>query len=789
MKIKKIVFLALCIICPEVLAAIFDVSPSDRSKQYLGTIFGGSVGNISLSGDFNPTLSLMFERFNFIIVTVGITMLSYTGIMSVINTAREGEAMGKKLSLWVPLRSILGMLLMVPGPTSGYSIVQMTVLWIVLNGVGAANQVWGVVLDQLARGVQATGTIEMKLHPNDLKPTATKILYASVCMSSINNYMTNLFSPTGPLRNQSKVRLYTQRFIDYSLPTAASYAEVPDNTTITRSAIVNVGIQDAADPNLQSLCGSFTVTATLTKQPACNPANGTICPNVNTTFNTATLAKKLNIKIAALSAMFTALEPAAQILADPNPITDQFTPPDPGYMSAAGTAYLGQLSQLATGLQVAATPLSGNAWEQTLTPPQPTNIYQIIKSLGWIHAGSYYYTMARSTIATLDPETIPPFQGPTANPEPPSPTISGTSQSDISADITLPAALNNIINKAGSMQTKYGPLTNKAILVTGINRAYNYTLTDSGIASGANALTVGNRDTGNGIMNALVNTIGSAIRNPMLNYLSKISNNGTDDPLLSIGQFGSDLMLVGETSVFAGLIIALGISLGSSAVSCMSPFAWGFNFLFMQLIPAMYALLIIMWTMGATLGIYTPLVPYLIFTTTAFGWLIAVTEAVVGAPLIALGLVHPTGEELGQASKALAIVANLFLRPTLMIFGFVLGAGILRAAIQLVNFGFVTAVGQSTVPTLFSIIPVVGIYTMLIIGLVNKSFSLIYMLPNQIMRWMGGAPEEGGGSPAELIGEAKKGFEGGSKFAHEGLEQGRKTAIEKWVGKEKKKSD
>ena len=118
--IKYLNYLSLPIlyfIAPNVFAGVFDPPPSDQSLAYLGMIFGSNVGTIYLGGAANPVLAQMFEQFNTIIVAIGTVVISYIGIVSTINTAQEGQTMGKKWSsIWLPMRSMMGMLLMVPTP-------------------------------------------------------------------------------------------------------------------------------------------------------------------------------------------------------------------------------------------------------------------------------------------------------------------------------------------------------------------------------------------------------------------------------------------------------------------------------------------------------------------------------------------------------------------------------------------------------------------------------------------------------------------------------------------------
>lgn len=821
MKKKGLIFFLFCLICEEVFAAVFSVVPTDRSQAYLGMVFGGSVGAINLGGGNNPTLSLMFERFNFIIVTIGAVVLAYIGVMTTINTAREGEAMGKKISMWVPLRAFSGMLLMVPGPTSGYSVVQMTVMWIVLNGVGAANAVWNVVLGQLAQGVSSVGGLNIALKPSDLNALTQNVLQASTCMYAINNYMPELSTNAGPMQNKS-VSIYTLM----NPPTPAPSGVQP--TTITQTASVFVGVQGATYP-LDRLCGVFTVTSLLSQG------------GINT-FNYSTVQQRLSIKTAGLQGMFSAVDAAAQLLANPS---GTYASPDPGYVYASGQAYISQITQLATG--ISAAPASGaQSWEQGANPASPiTGGYATLKGYGWIHAGSYYFTMVKASGATMDSETIPgqavlpsaasvPIQT-TLNNNALSPTGSAWPTNDQGA-----SGLSDVLSPG----TPYFQMLK---MNTALQHAFSYwTLDQVTAAPSSQGISLSSTSTGNRFLDTIVNAIKNKVQTPILNYIQQISEGsvnissqfgsalasatntvsggvatginaasgyastvgsatgayssgttnisgtsfstntsaGSGDPLISIGQFGGTLMLAAEIAVFVSIITSFVISLALSAASCLSPFAFAINLLFVQVLPLIYGIAVILWTLGATLGVYIPLIPYLIFTMTAFGWIIQVIEAVVAAPIIALGLVSPSGEELGKIGAALPILANIFLRPTLMIFGFVLGASLLRAGIALINFGFIPAIKEGASTSVFSIIAILGMYVAVITTIVNKSFSLIYLLPNQIMRWMGGTAEHGG--PEEMVKEAKGGFDTGAGQAQKGLGQGLASSTERTSGAVKK---
>lgn len=750
--LKKILwFSALCLVCTEAFAMIFSVAPTDKSMSYLGTIFGGSVGAISLGGALNPTLSKMFQGFNFIIVSMGSVVLGYIGVISTINTAREGEAMGKKLNMWVPMRAVTGLLLMIPTPGTGYSVVQMTVMWVVLNGIGAANSVWNIALQQIASGVQPIGTVSLPLQTTAIYTTiqnlSVQVLYSNTCMAFLNNQ--NL--PQAPFQGTS---------VSVFAGTPGQVNTSPRNTTKTQTTIVHVGIQ--GNSAYQDICGSYQVNEAISN---CATTSAGCGPN-SIQFTDSMVTQRLGIKTQALTSMFAASQAAGQALA-----TGQ--QPNQGYINAGADAYIAQMANL----------VGSNAGSST-APLQNQNVsggalgtpIGTMSQLGWAHAGSFYFQIVG---ATNVPITDPDLSGnlPAANPAIADTT--GNMPTAGTGSCTWPSWSAQLCNALTPAQrgALFGPMS----VATTYQTADRQTPPPSieGVMSSPNNVT------GNAVMDAILNPIFNALNSPVYEFINGLTTSN-DDPLKSIATYGHDIMLAAETTMFITMVALVILVFAMSWDSCVSGFANFSTSIGGYIFFLILGLCVMLWSIGATLGVYTPMVPFLIFTTSVFGWFIAVIEAVVAAPVLALGLVHPGGEELGKVGNGLGILANLFLRPTLMIFGFILGANLLRAALHLINFGFMAAVHDALQPTLFSFIPLMTMYAMLVIGIINKSFSLIYVLPNQISRWLGGGTESH--EPSELVGKAKEGFDTGAKGASEGMAKGIDTAQSK-LGKKKEKMD
>jgi len=106
-------------------------------------------------------------------------------------------------------------------------------------------------------------------------------------------------------------------------------------------------------------------------------------------------------------------------------------------------------------------------------------------------------------------------------------------------------------------------------------------------------------------------------------------------------------------------------------------------------LPLLIAWLGVMLAIGYLTAYYIPFVPYMIFTFASIAWLMAVVEAMVAAPIVALSITHPEGEGPfgGKAEQSLMILMNVFLRPSLMIIGYISGIILSYVCVWVINAG------------------------------------------------------------------------------------------------------
>lgn len=217
-----------------------------------------------------------------------------------------------------------------------------------------------------------------------------------------------------------------------------------------------------------------------------------------------------------------------------------------------------------------------------------------------------------------------------------------------------------------------------------------------------------------------------------------------------------------------------------AVTSALIPVFGIFIFALMTLaMPLLLAWVGIMTSIGFTTAYYVPILPYMIFTFGALSWLIAVIEAMVAAPIVALGVTHPEGHDaFGKGEAAIMILMNVFLRPSMMIIGYISAIALSYVGVWILNSGYDTAIafiqqqntssatwGADSMPSgtggysdwagiyafFFSILT----YTTMYLTLVTKAFTLIVVLPDKVLRWIGGTPESAGQEAMQWAGEVK----------------------------------
>lgn len=260
----------------------------------------------------------------------------------------------------------------------------------------------------------------------------------------------------------------------------------------------------------------------------------------------------------------------------------------------------------------------------------------------------------------------------------------------------------------------------------------------------------------------------SSLVNKLINSFTGIDirhlQNSEKPPVIILQEAGDSLIDMWENTMLA-LLGASGLAL--LTMGAATP-------IFITIIGFIAAPAAALVGIGFTLGYMLPNLPFLMWIGVILGWLIMVIEAILAAPLWAIMHLHPNGDDLtGKGANGYMLVLGLTLRPVLTVFGLIAALVVTDLMGEFVNkiFFSVFQIGNATgIKGFLVIFFSFTIYTMSQFSLFKKTFSLMHVIPDQLLRWIGGGGEQLGqyaGSIADGAGRAQGAIAAASSFAGE----------------------
>lgn len=680
---------------------IFTIPPQDLSMNVLNRVFG-SIGTL-LYGQVSQTpIGSVLRYFNNAALVLGGIVILYSLIVSTVNTAHDGEMLGKKWnSMWIPVRAALGFALLLP-TTAGYAVIQVFVMWVVVQGVGAADYLW-----------QNTVTVQQNYTPPAQSGTTSE----------------------GTSQNIQVVMNSNMIYLSETCQALLSleFGDAQSETTDTGSSF-QFGVQGQKPADI---CGSVAYE---------DDARSNVQSLVN------------NIKNGPVSQFLSFYD-----MSDPQALTTQQTESIQSGIYSSAMAY----SNTAVNDQINQTPAS------TQNPDMSPAIQNAVKG-GWLTAGGFYMTLsnmggtASQTVNIYVPAPSPP------------------SSSDLGSILGQNAASFASAMQAAFYTTCLANPTSSSCTPQTIN--------DN---TGVDYIEVATPDGITGMIMMFISPMYSIINAVIVPAFMAAVYHGVDqfasgyNPINDMMNLGVNLVN-GVTLIFAAVlgIIAL-IGLISYTCSCVNPCGYAIGQVLSWVLPFFILGIGAMWFFGSIAAYYVPMIPYILFTFGGIAWVIAVIEAMVAAPIVALGIVYPEGQHdiFGSASAGVMLLASVFLRPALMIVGFWASYVMVSIAVGIINGGFEAVVksmigaqsgGNTAVATLWGFISFIAIYILVVLVAIQKSFALIYEIPDKVLRWIGGPTEQSG--VAQELQEVKGGYEKGTEQAKQGAQQaqagGKATAQE-----------
>ncbi|EBQ9797339.1 hypothetical protein DM035_24800 [Salmonella enterica subsp. enterica serovar Kottbus] len=319
---------------------------------------------------------------------------------------------------------------------------------------------------------------------------------------------------------------------------------------------------------------------------------------------------------------------------------------------------------------------------------------------------------------------------------------------------TLAVANNRVGNSAAAKGTAFGQSTGQVPVTTDLYRlaisAYHAqkSVTDN---SNASILTAKSSFESNDISDAaslfsyVFNSFGQSITTSLINQSQ--NDSGQVNPIISMKNLGDNLIGAAEASLatYVGVkafIAGANESVLGTIANKLGGIGAALKSVGDTLDPYVAISLVMLIGAGISLSIYIPLMPFLIWTAACINYLIIIGEGIFASALWAFTHLLGNGEGMGQkTSHGYIFLLNLMFRPILMVGGFLLGGGIVTIGGTILNKAIPAAMANAQFDSMTGIVTIIGyliVYCSTAITIVSLSFSLINIVPDQVINWVGG---------------------------------------------------
>ncbi len=707
-------------------------SCTDHSVDMLRSIFGPVIDALVTGADpdsvsaASNVIATMMSFFNSGILIVGTLIVSYVAAMGTINTANDGEAMGRNWSsLWTPVRIVAGGAVLLP-TASGYSFIQLVVLMFALWGVGFAN---GTYKTGMAIGVLSPdGVVQGVNDPGSfygLRDFGKQYLAASYCARAANQIYPGAQVSAAPSADKTTTNGGRTEYL----------FQIKD-----RNATTNLG---GGEP----LCGTVSISQ-YTAQPA-KDATG-----IEAALEQLRAAAQ-NAKIQAATNLMTDLE--AWVNTWPDDIS--------GDWSNVDSAKFNELVNSAE-TQVAAALMAALS-DTTAVKSGFQSLATSLASEGWAMSGGWYQRVGevRGLIAAITSESVGSVSAPSLSALP----------ADAAASLLIGSVttVTEAISKKSEIKGNYkAPTSGPGDLTSVIPKDAQSDINIGSI---------------NADFDAKVSLWINSMMESMVEMATGANTSGTTPLCGTAGQMGGSLnrmkcigdyltvaragigaadvaIKTGATAlrVVAGTLSSVkGVGTGLDLDKVVTPiWDWVIEVPVKQL--AMMATYIE--PMAFYFGVFLPSLPYVIFMTVVVGWILAVLQSLIAAPLWAVMHMTPDRTFVGSQSQGYLLLLSLFARPALAVVGLFAAMLVSDPIIDFIAKGFfamrgavVTSTGTvGAISSFLSFAWWFMVFGLTLLPVLYMTFGLPQILPDHVLRWIGAGVSDLGETQA--VGQMRSGM-------------------------------
>lgn len=667
--------------------------PNDRTITWLNQLFP-ELGDDDRESTPVNVLAKLMKILSLTLISLGFIWAGAAATGKLVQSNFDGKTLAQAKGQTMSVMRLLGAITALFPLPSGFPLVSYLVFTIAVWGVNLGNALWNKTVDALVE--ETTAVVQPA--PSDAEGLAKGLLIAETCMATIN-----------AIARESSVTpeiLVERNEIDFA-PSAVS-ASPTDVVSSQRFGLSYDGVEDS---NLgEAICGLYTAEI-----PAADPEVGALVPSPGYIIEYQLgQARKLAEEIAPIALGFANTQFDSETAKDIVTGTANSIDGLNENVRDAIIAYYDGHNEFVSGFEKKVT---------TKAEEEAKTLGGQMKEGGWSSAGTWWLKILqinnqiRRYIDTL-PEEKERLS------------LEGGHDS---------AALQPLLGKDGLGRVEKtialverfrdeGFLTSK----TGLNVYLEVDMRQSG--QGEKTSKGGSNSLGEDLV-----FVSEELIDPSSEKLTAFQASLRKDPIRSVLEFGQELMgvvsdFMQKLSVEGGADNEGKASLGSIGTLLAAP----------------------LFVTGVFLSFVMPIQIFIHFSLAVIGWFIAVIEAVLASPIWALMHMRIQGHQAipFQTKAGYKMLLALFLRPALMILGFVVGIGVYYIAMAFVGEQYIAAVtyiypaAKAQAPVLdgtqynfyeaVGVVTFIGLFLVFAMAVMKLSTRLMTALPDQIMsRWVG----------------------------------------------------
>jgi hypothetical protein len=705
---------------------------AELAHKYFKQIFGGFIYTPWGAGDSGDItiISRAVGFTNILALFLGLVIVFYVMIGGALNTAHQGEVLGKSWSsIWLPVRTALGFGLIMPAAGIGggvMSVAQMFIIWVIVMGSNAATVLWNSLASNLSAGAPITSAIPSP----GITPSADMLKMLACTDAYIRQ------------KTMGKTNLTNGDATAYTVVDSSNKSKsYPAKGNDAQNGSLSIGNQSfsSALADAQSIeFGNNGVCGSITFSPANFDVAAEIKGNDYRSLATkAAIIKARSIVAENLNSLLTIVQ-TINNMETGGPIAINTALAD-GDTEASSVARIEIFNKAVADFQAAASvyatsivskldaELSGSAsvaaqWKKNITKG------------GWMKAGVWYHEL--SAFASMSFQVISQIN---SQIKPNIPSVCYYAQFEKDQDDC------ELKNKQLSETIKLVETIASKAVTNVKSSGGNNLLNSADIAS--SKCGDGNSCSGDtGILSDISSRLARGILNTFASGNDPVgSTTGIESPFQTVASIGHNLNSTAAYAWTIGMVTWGGIEgmkgagdtwLGN-AIGVAKIAAFTASGVLQWILMSLTALLASIVTLGFVLAYLIPFLPVVTWITMISGYLLTVVEATIAAPLAIILMVTPEGEGIAgsRLERAMQLLAMAVLKPSLMIIGMIASISLSYVCFSMMNLFFFQASENVLEGSPFDFIAIMIVYTTTVFQLCKLMISIMHKLPDQILDW------------------------------------------------------